>query len=259
MKPERVFKLRFCLLFIEPGGFIILSLLAIAAVGYFLYKRRIRQLKRERFAQQTFSRQLIASQEAERKRIAAELHDSLGQRLVVIKNLALMFLNAKNNNEISQIEEISEEASQAIGEVKVISYNLRPYQLDRIGLTKAIEAIVRSAKGATEIDFTMEIGDIDDYFSKDTEINFYRIIQECVNNIIKHSQATTANIKIETNKRDLKLIITDNGRGFHPADDSLSKTQSKGFGLIGITERAELLGGKVEINSAPEQGTTLEF
>ena len=245
--------------FYRTWWFFVLSFLAIAAIGYFLYKRRIGQLKRERFAQQTFSRQLIASQEAERKRIAAELHDSLGQRLVVIKNLALMFSNAKNNSEISQIEEISDEASQAIGEVKVISYNLRPYQLDRIGLTKAIESIVRSAKAATEIDFSMEIGDIDDYFSKDTEINFYRIIQECVDNIIKHSQATTANIKIETNKRDLRLIITDNGRGFRPADDSLSKTQSKGFGLIGITERAELLGGKVEINSAPEQGTTIRI
>lgn len=166
-------------------------------MAYLLYKRRTNHLKRQRLAQQSFTRQMIASQEAERKRIAAELHDSLGQRRVVIKNLALMFLNSKKGEEVSQIEELSDEASQAIGEVKAISYNLRPYQLDRIGLTKAIEAVGRSAQTASEIDFTAEIDNIDDYFQKDNEINFYRIVQECVNNIIKHSQAVEAKVMIE--------------------------------------------------------------
>ncbi len=242
--------------FYRTWWFVVLSVLAIGALAYFLFNRRIVQLERERIAQQTFSRQLIASQEAERKRIAAELHDSLGQRLVVIKNLALMFLSAKNRNETSKIEEISAEASQAIGEVKVISYNLRPYQLDRIGLTKAIEAIIRPARAASEIDFTAEIGDIDDYFPKDAEINFYRIVQECVNNIIKHSGATEAFVKIKCSVKTLELEISDDGKGF-----SLTHPESKtgGFGLIGIAERAELLGGRVEIKSAPGQGTVIRI
>ncbi len=170
-----------------------------------------------------------------------------------------MFLNAKNisaTTDSEQIKAISDEASQAIGEVKEISYNLRPYQLDRIGLTKAVEAIVRSAQGASEIEFSSEIGDIDDYFPHETEINFYRIVQECVNNLVKHSAADKAFIGIKRSGEVLELEINDNGKGFTP-----NQTESKtgGFGLIGIVERAELFGGKVEIKSAPKKGTEIKI
>ncbi len=238
--------------------FIVLTVLLATGIVFALYKRRISQLKKERAAQQTFSRQLIASQEQERKRIAAELHDSLGQRLVVIKNLALMFLNTKNGKtaEFEQIEEISGEASQAIGEVKEISYNLRPYQLDRIGLTKAIDAIVRTAKAASKIEFSTKIDDIDNYFPKETEINFYRIVQECVNNVVKHSEASKAFVRISRRSEDIDLEIGDNGRGFVPFQ---TESKTGGFGLIGITERVELFGGKFEIKSAPKQGTIVRI
>jgi signal transduction histidine kinase len=244
--------------FYRTWWFISLAVLLLTFTVFALVKRRVSQLEKDRAAKQSFSRQLIASQEQERKRIAAELHDSLGQRLVVIKNLALMFLNAKNGKaaDNNRIEEISAEASQAIGEVKEISYNLRPYQLDRIGLTKAVEAVVRSAQSASTIEFTAEIDDIDDYFPKDAEINFYRIVQECVNNLVKHSGATTAFVKIELSGENLNLVISDNGKGFTP-----NQTESKtgGFGLVGINERVELFGGKVEIKSAPKQGAEIRI
>ena len=246
--------------FYRTWWFIVLSVLVIAAVVYFLFKRRIILLERQRLAQQNFSRQMIASQEQERKRIAAELHDSLGQRLVVVKNLAWMFLNAGKENEISRIEEISEEVSQALSEVKAISYNLRPYQLDRIGLTKAIEAVVRSAQTASGIDFSAQIDDIDDYFPKDAEINFYRIVQESVNNIIKHSQATKAEIRIERNESSLNVAIKDNGCGFNLSDNppsAIRNPKAGGFGLIGIKERTDLLGGEVEIKSVLNEGTKI--
>jgi ligand-binding sensor domain-containing protein/signal transduction histidine kinase len=235
-----------------------LVVLILALIIFVLFRRRVMQLEKERAAQQAFSRQLIASQEQERKRIAAELHDSLGQRLVVIKNLALMFLHTNNARgaENPQIEEISAEASQAIGEVKEISYNLRPYQLDRIGLTKAIEAIVRSAKSASEIDFSSEIDDIDDYFPRETEINFYRIVQESVNNLLKHSAADRACVRIERAGENLELEISDNGKGFVPYQ---TESKTGGFGLIGIVERAELFGGRVEIKSIPNQGTNIKI
>ncbi|MFZ0593443.1 MAG: two-component regulator propeller domain-containing protein, partial [Bryobacteraceae bacterium] len=159
--------------------------LAAAGAIYLAWRKRVSQLEQARDVQQAFSRQLIASQENERKRIAAELHDSLGQHLVVIKSLALISLN----NEISEgtgkdrSEEISAEASQALSQVREIAYNLRPYQLDRIGLTKAVEAVVRKASAATGIAFESEIDRIDDVFPKEWEINFYRIVQESVNNV----------------------------------------------------------------------------
>jgi signal transduction histidine kinase len=169
-----------------------------------------------------------------------------------------MNLSAKNGNanDLQQIEELSAETSQAIGEVKAISYNLRPYQLDRIGLTKAVEAIVRMGQAASAIDFRAEIDDIDDYFPKDSEINFYRIVQECVNNVIKHSGASAAFVNINRAGEILVLEVSDNGKGFTPHQP---ESKTGGFGLIGIAERAELLGGKVEIKSAPEQGTMIKI
>ena len=242
--------------FYRTWWFTSLAVLLAAGLIFALFKRRTTQLKKERIAQQAFSRQLITYQEQERKRIAAELHDSLGQRLVVIKNLALIFLNKDKAKENPQIEEISAEASNAIGEVKEISYNLRPYQIDRIGLTKAVEAIIRSAQTASEIDFSSEIDDIDNYFPKDLEINFYRIVQECVNNALKHSEATKAFVKIKRVENNLDFEISDNGKGFSPY-----KTESKsgGFGLLGINERTELFGGKVEIKSSDGQGTFIKI
>lgn len=239
--------------FYRTWWFLILSVLAFIAIIYFLNKQRIDRLKRERATQQNFAWQMIASQEAERKRIAAELHDSLGQRLVVIKNLALLYLTTKDKRQESQIEGISNEASQALNEVKGISYNLRPYQLDRIGLTKAIEAIIRSAQTASEIDFSAEIDDIDNYFPKESEINFYRIVQESVNNILKHSNATKAKVEIKSEEQKLKLIIEDNGVGFS------SETKSNGFGLIGIKERVDLLNGNMEIITTPNQGVIIKI
>jgi signal transduction histidine kinase len=141
---------------------------------------------------------LIASQERERKRIAAELHDSLGQRLVVIKNLATISLNSRSGDGEPDrtVEEIVSEASQGLSEVKEISYNLRPYQLDRMGLTNAIEALARTGATASAIAFTATIDNIDDIFPKDTQINFYRMVQEGLNNMLKHSGAKQASLTV---------------------------------------------------------------
>ncbi len=244
--------------------FVTLVCMGVTALVSLVWRRRVAQLTRVQAAQHAFARQLIVSQESERKRIAAELHDSLGQRLVVIKNLALMFLRAStstsggNADALKQIEEISAEASHAIGEVKEISYNLRPYQLDRIGLTKALEALARTAATSSPISFTADIDDIDGFFPQESDINFYRIVQESVNNIVKHSQASRAGVSIQRDPERLRLVIHDNGKGFTPGAASLDPDPHRGgFGLIGISERVQLLGGGIAIQSAPGQGTTM--
>ncbi|MGA8594637.1 MAG: two-component regulator propeller domain-containing protein [Bryobacteraceae bacterium] len=255
--------LRFVVLrpFYETWWFAFL-LSTLAATSLWLgWRYRLGQLKRARTAQQAFSRQLIASQESERKRIAAELHDSLGQRLVIIKNLALLLLQARasaelNDSQRERIEEISTEASGAVREVKEISYNLRPYRLDRLGLTKALEAMIEGASAASATIFSAHIDNIDGMFPQEAEINFYRIVQECVNNILKHSQAARAIVRIQRAEARLILTARDDGRGFAPESNHLDSLGG-GFGLIGISERAQLLGGKATIQSAPGQGTTV--
>jgi ligand-binding sensor domain-containing protein/signal transduction histidine kinase len=220
------------------------------------YRYRLRRWNQAQLARQAFAQQLIASQESERKRIAAELHDSLGQRLLIMKNLALLELQAltKNGTQAEKLEEISAEASRALSEVREISYALRPYQLDRLGLTKAIEAVVRNAAKASPTAITADLDNIDNLFPEETRINLYRIVQEGLNNIIKHADATEASVTIRRTAAGVRLSIRDNGKGFTPAASGPSE---RGFGLTGIAERVQLLGGKTAMHSAPGKGSEI--
>jgi signal transduction histidine kinase/ligand-binding sensor domain-containing protein len=241
--------------------FILAVFLLLASVVYGIWSFRERQLQRSHAAQQAFSRELIVSQEVERRRISGELHDSLGQRLIIIKNHALFLLRPKADTLAAEerrqtIEEIKEEASLAIDETRAISYNLRPFQLDRLGISKAIDALVRSVSRATEIRFVTHIDDVDDSFPEDLRINFYRIVQESLNNIIKHSGATEAEIRVERANDRVMLSIRDNGKGL-PADPKNVPPGKGGFGLRGIRERATVLGGVIRIRSQQGSGTLL--
>jgi signal transduction histidine kinase/ligand-binding sensor domain-containing protein len=246
--------------FYRTWWFSSLAFIAAASVLWLAWRRRLAGVERARLAQQAFSRQLIASQEAERKRIATELHDSLGQSLVVIKNIALLFANERNGDSagVRQMDEISAESSRAIEEVRQISYNLRPYQLDRLGLRNAVLALVKIASKATPARLEADVDELDGFFAKDDEINFYRIVQECLNNVVKHSEATEIQVSIKRQPGALSFGIRDNGRGFTPGSAPVDPMRG-GFGLVGIRERAELLGGKAWIQTAPGKGTTVNI
>ena len=249
--------------FYETQWFQILLLLTLGALVAMAWKYRVSQLEQVQAAQQAFSQQLIASQEAERKRIAAEMHDSLGQRLVVIKNLAYLLLRSKkaspaHDSDAQTIAEISDEASSAIAETREISYNLRPFQLDRLGLTKAIEVMVRTTGVASGIRFTSELDNIDDVFPEDLRINFYRIVQESLGNIMKHAQATEVSVRVKRSIENVILTIEDNGRGF-TSDERGPLPSRSGFGLTGMGERARLLGGELKVRSTQGRGTAVLF
>jgi signal transduction histidine kinase/ligand-binding sensor domain-containing protein len=218
----------------------------LLAIGF-----RLRQLHQRHAQQQAFSRQLIKSQEGERKRIAAGLHDSLGQQLLVIKNWAMIGLNVSNGDGQARepLDEISATASQAIEEVRAVIYDLRPYQLDKIGLANTIRFMVEKVAAASGIAFRTEIGEIDDLFPLESQVTLYRIVQECVNNIVKHSQATAARVVIERQGHRLNLTIEDNGRGF--ALEAVGNGTRGGFGLTGLRERVRMLGGRQTIQSVP--------
>ncbi|MGH9943136.1 MAG: ligand-binding sensor domain-containing protein [Pyrinomonadaceae bacterium] len=244
--------------FYRTWWFLALATLAVAGLAILIYEMRLLQLKRAHAAQENFSRQLIASQEHERKRIAAELHDGLGQNLLVIKNRALLGLTAPGdvNSAVEQLDEISATASQAIEEVREIAHNLRPYQLDRLGLTKALEGIVRKVSASSPVKFSTEIDQIDGLFPKEAEINLYRIVQESLNNVVKHSGATEARLTIKRDAGSVRVTVEDDGRGFrlNPTADEAAR---RGFGLSGIAERARIIGGRQSVQSMPGQGTTV--
>jgi signal transduction histidine kinase len=158
-----------------------------------------------------------------------------------------------------QLQEISKTASEAIEEVRAISHNLRPYQLDRLGLTKALQALLNQLAASTSIAFHAEIEPIDGVFPADTEINVYRIVQESLNNILKHSAAKRTSVVIHREDDHVCVTIEDDGRGFDY--DALLKdpTRKRGLGLTGLAERARIMNGDLKIESTPGQGTRLTF
>lgn len=226
---------------------------ALVGAAAWLVRRRVQRLEQTQAAQREFSRLLIKGQEQERQRIAAELHDSIGQDLVVIKNRALLALKAAGTPERvrAELEQISEIISDTLNEAREIAHNLRPYQLDRLTFTAAIRAAVAKASESSDIRFVTEAGDVDGLLTPEAEINLYRIVQEALSNILKHSGATEAGVRVSAVRGQVRSEISDNGRGLKRVEDS------QGFGIRSMAERARLLGGSLEISSQPGAGTTL--
>jgi len=132
---------------------------------------------------------------------------------------------------------------------------LRPYHLDEIGLTDAIHSMIERVAGSSSIQFHANLDSIDGLLPSEHEMSFYRVIQECINNVVKHSQAGNANVSIRRNARELVFRIEDNGKGFDVQQARSNKDH--GFGLMGISERVRLLGGSDSIHSVPGTGTTI--
>lgn len=241
--------------FWQKWWFISLSLLVIAGAAVLFYRWRVSTLEREKLAQRRYAHRLIESQEQERKRIAAELHDSLGQSLLVIKNRTVIGkrMASDEENVTAQLEEISRATGQALEEVRSIAYNLRPYHLERLGLRESIEAMLEKIREATGLEINARVALFHEVFSKDDEVTFYRVIQECLNNIIKHAEATAVEISIVQSETEVTARIQDNGRGFVVTPEK----QAGGFGLIGLAERIWMLGGTHSISSEAGKGTTV--
>lgn len=235
--------------------FLSLALVSICLAAWFTHRHRVGLVEKKQAAQESFARQLLSTQEAERRRIAAELHDSLGQRLAMIRNWALLGTArlAGQGSAPNELEEISDVAGSALSEVREIAYNLGPVHLDHLGVSKAIRSMARRVEQAFAISITMELEELNGGLSRDAEINLFRISQEALNNVAKHSGASQASIVLQQLKGQVKLVVTDNGKGF---DTASNRT---GFGLIGIAERVRLLHGNLNIQSSPGEGTALEI
>lgn len=249
--------------FYQTWWFRALALLTLVGLAFTAYRWRIRQLRREQQQQVEFSRRLIEAHESERGRLAGELHDSLGQDLLVIKNWALVGLTTTeaDNPAHEMLTEIADATSHAIEDCREISHNLRPHQLDFIGLTEALRAMLNKVASSSGLQIDAQLDDLTGTLPKEAEINLYRIVQESLNNIVKHARATQVKIAVQKAQMSVPgrvphtiIYIEDNGRGFDPAALSNGK---RGLGLSSITERARMLGGEVVIESAPGRGTVV--
>jgi len=243
-------------------GIIIVIVLVLIFIAYSIRAKEIKKIETAQNSerlQQNFSSRVLEQQEEERKRIAKELHDSIGQNLLVIKNMIDLSLNSnlKEQEKEKHLQSLSDIASDSIEEVRTIASNLHPYQLSRMNLSKAIYAMVRNLEQSTNINFSVEIDNIKGIFSKEKEAHIYRIIQEAINNSIKHSAASLIKILFKKTNYLITLEISDNGKGFDI--DSILKEEStkSGIGLLGIRERSRTIGANFNIESIIGKGTTL--
>ncbi len=243
--------------FWQTYWFISLVSVAFFSVIGMVYYFRVMILKKENEKQKRFSQQLIESQEQERRRIASELHDGLGQQILVIKNRAEMAKSSVigSNNLDQELQEIMESATISIQEVRAISHGLRPVHLERLGLTEAIKNLCSQLKKTSTTEWSYHIDDIDELISKDKEINFYRVLQEGTKNVLNHSAAKTASIVIRRLEKEISAFIIDDGKGF----DAKVDQEVGGLGFLGMKERIETLGGTLDIQSEIGEGVTIKI
>jgi len=239
------------------AGFLVLLLLMLL-----IYNRY--RLKQKNRYQQEYNRQrnelfnaIVSTQDQERKRIAQDLHDSLGSVLSAAK-LKLSALEesppglspGQKENYRSSLELMNE----AVAELRNISHNIMPASLSKLGLVAALQNLVDRLGPHSGIRFSLYTHDVDQRLDENTEISIYRIILELVNNIIKHSGADKASIQLIHYPGYINLVIEDNGSGF---DYEKVSRDNKGIGLGNILSRVEYLKGSIEVDTAPGKGTTV--
>jgi PAS domain S-box-containing protein len=219
-------------------------------------------LQRSEAELRRLSSQLLSAEEEERKRIALELHDGIGQSLSAIKFKVEAALNRMGQEDPAQLvkslETVVPVAQEAVEEVRRISRNLRPSILDELGILATISWLCREVETIySGIRIEKQI-DIQEHNMPDSlKIVIYRVLQESFNNIAKHSQATLVHLSLKGVDGEVKLAIDDNGVGFD-VEQVLSGEQSKrGIGLAGMKERTELSGGSFSVESQKGAGTTV--
>lgn len=231
--------------------------LLIRSIRYAIERKRAEEEHQKLLEQRIRSLAIIEAQENERRRISRELHDGLGQLLSAAKLNIGMIEFAQNQSKerageiLKQIDTI---VSKAIVEARRIAHDLRPTTLDDFGLIPALRILCQEFSKLTGIKVKFQVSQLLERIEPKVEIAIYRIIQESFNNISKYAEATEVSLDLYRKENYVYVRVKDNGSGFD-VDSSKSKKTGHGFGLLNMKERAELVGGKVEILSTPGQGT----
>ncbi len=208
-----------------------------------LYRSRFNSRKSERLQRQ-FSQDLISAQEAERTRVSRELHDSVGQKLMLLTRKTKMSGDA----------EMQFLAGDTLDELRSISRGLHPSSLERIGITAAVVSLINEVDKNTNIFFTNEIENIDNCISKERSLHLYRIIQEVLTNIVKHSEAKAAFVTIKRENQIIETTIVDNGKGF---DYTSIDKNATSLGMKTLLERSKIIKSRLDVTSEANKGTTI--
>jgi signal transduction histidine kinase len=237
---------------------LISAMILAAFILIYLYNRHKQRQKAEVNKQLLRQKELhlkaiVETQELERKRIAKDLHDGVGQTLSGVKLKMDSLINKADaipEKEVVKLKDLVEHIDEACTEVRSISHQMMPKVLQEDGLIPAIGDMLEKAFRNTNIAFVYEHYGISSRLQENVEVGLYRICQELVNNIIKHSGANRVNVQLIKNTGMLVLLVEDNGRGM-----SNGNSKSKGIGLMNINSRVETINGEFNLEPSPISGT----
>lgn len=231
----------------EKQGWILFGGVGLITIFTIIYLYRLSLFaKRKEELQQNFTKNLIKERENERIHLARELHDSIGQKM--------MLLTKKTKS--AGDDTMKDLAENTLDELREISRDLYPAILERLGLSKSIEALIDGVDRKSTIFFTREIENIDADITEDSAIHVYRLMQEVLSNMLEHSKAKAASITIKKETDVIKAVIQDNGVGFVVPDVASEVTS---FGIKTLFERAKILNAEVHIDSKLNKGTIIDL
>ncbi len=216
----------------------------------------VTEQRQAEFAQREISQRILEAQEQERRRVARELHDSVNQILSATRfHLHSLERNigAPNHEVLTKTANVKQLIEKAINEVRTISKNLHPSELEDIGLLAAIRATLHEFQERTNVTSVFHEPKRWKRIDSQTRLTIFRIVQEALNNVERHSEATQVDVILHQRSSGINLVVRDNGKGFQPS----SARQRKGLGLDNIRERASFIGGVVKVNSVLRQGTEI--
>ena len=208
------------------------------------------------------SARLINAQEEERRRIAGELHDELGQALNVIKlRLRVIANNLEKDPKTADegFEELMEYLNLVIEDVRRLSLSLSPTILEDLGLSAALRWLVDNVSSRSDMNITYEIEEVDDLIPRENWIGVYRVVQEALTNVCKHSTAKNVSVTLHQEDGKVAAMVEDDGVGFDPAQAAGKDAPKRGLGLTTMSERLGVIGGTLKVTSREGKGTRVAF
>jgi len=219
--------------------------------------RLLRRLSARERAHENFAEQVIAAQESERRRLAGDIHDGISQRLVGLTYRLDAAARAVDDGDqpsaAEQLEKARDLVDLTLGEARSAISGLRPPVLDDLGLAGGLASLAASTP---EVDLELHLEER--RLPEHIEVALYRIAQECVQNVVKHSRAMVATVTFAVRDRVARLEVSDKGVGFDAADAGVTAERPMGgYGMLSMAERADLVGGRFSVRSRPGEGTTV--
>ncbi len=209
--------------------------------------------------------QIIRAQEDERYRVSREIHDGPAQELANLiyqSSICERLVDRQPDEAKASLQELRRQIRQCLTDVRQVIFDMRPMSLDDLGLIPALRQLILKMKDRGMLDATLQVDGKEKQLEKHVEVGIFRIIQESLNNVCRHAETKTANVRILFTESHMALLIADNGKGFNQEELEEKRKNSQGgghFGMTGMEERAKIIGAELTVTSEAGKGTRVHL